>query len=115
MENYSTNNMKNININFETLSPINKRQNYAKNDLNNINNLYDKKNIMLQNKLFSLIIKFHSIFKKLIADINSVLITLGNQTISSKSLLSRSVSNAVCIFSADLKYLLSFLFIAKHS
>lgn len=87
MENYSTNNMKNININFETLSPINKRQNYAKNDLNNINNLYDKKNIMLQNKLFSLIIKFHSIFKKLIADINSVLITLGNQTISSKSLL----------------------------
>ena len=87
MENYSTNNMKNININFETLSPINKRQNYAKNDLNNINNLYDKKNIILQNKLFSLIIKFHSIFKKLIADINSVLITLGNQTISSKSLL----------------------------
>ena len=70
MKNYSTNNMKNININFETLSPINKRQNYAKNDLNNINNLYDKKNIMLQNKLFSLIIKFHSIFKKLIADIN---------------------------------------------
>ena len=87
MENYSTNNMKNININFETLSPINKRQNCAKIDLNNINNLYDKKNIMLQNKLFSLIIKFHSIFKKLIADINSVLITLGNQTISSKSLL----------------------------
>ena len=85
MENYFN---KNINsIKSESMSPKRKRNNSAQIDLNYINKLYDKKNIILQNRLFTLIIKFHSIFKKIITDINSVLITLGNQAICSKSLL----------------------------
>ena len=87
MENYFTNNMRNINIKSESMSPVNRRNNSAQIDLDYINKLYDKKNFLLQNKLFTLIIKFHSIFKKLITDVNSVLITLGNQAICSKSLL----------------------------
>lgn len=87
MENYFTNNMNNINLKSESHSPISKRISNLQIDLEYIYKLYDKKNIFLQNKLFSLIIKFHSIFKKLITDINSVLITLGNQAICSKSLL----------------------------
>ena len=87
MEKYFNNEMRNYNIKSQSMSPVNKRNNDAQIDLENIIKLYDKKNILLQNKLFTLIIKFHSIFKKLINDINSVLITLGNQAISSKSLL----------------------------
>jgi hypothetical protein len=87
MENYFTNNMRNKNIKSESMSPVNRRNNSAQIDLDYINKLYDKKNFLLQNKLFTLIIKFHSIFKKLITDVNSVLITLGNQAICSKSLL----------------------------
>ena len=87
MENYFSNNIGNSNIKNESMSPVNKRDNSAQIDFENIIKLYDKKNSLLQNKLFTLIIKFHSIFKKLITDINSVLITLGNQAICSKSLL----------------------------
>ena len=87
MENYFNNNIRNVNIKSESMSPVNRRNNSAQIDLDYINKLYDKKNFLLQNKLFTLIIKFHSIFKKLITDINSVLITLGNQAICSKSLL----------------------------
>ena len=85
MENYCNKNMNSIKS--ESMSPKRKRNNSAQIDLDYINKLYDEKNIILQNRLFTLIIKFHSIFKKLIADINSVLITLGNQAICSKSLL----------------------------
>ena len=87
MENYFTNNIRNVNIKSQSMSPVNRRNNSAQIDLDYINKLYEKKNFLLQNKLFTLIIKFHSIFKKLITDINSVLITLGNQAICSKSLL----------------------------
>ena len=79
--------MRNINTKSESMSPINKHHGSTQMDFDYINKLYDKKNNFLQNKLFSLIIKFHSIFKKLITDINSVLITLGNQAICSKSLI----------------------------
>ena len=87
MENYFNNNIRNVNIKSQSMSPVNRRNNSAQIDLDYINKLYEKKNFLLQNKLFTLIIKFHSIFKKLITDINSVLITLGNQAICSKSLL----------------------------
>ena len=87
MENYFTNNIKNINFQKKLLSPRYTTYNNDNIDLSSINNIYEKKSIILQNKLFSLIIKFHTIFKKLITDINSVLITLGNQTLYSKSLL----------------------------
>ena len=87
MENFFNNNMRNINTKSESMSPINKHHGSTQMDFDYINKLYDKKNNFLQNKLFSLIIKFHSIFKKLITDINSVLITLGNQAICSKSLI----------------------------
>ena len=87
MENYFNNNIRNVNIKSQSMSPVNRRNNSAHIDLDYINKLYEKKNFLLQNKLFTLIIKFHSIFKKLITDINSVLITLGNQAICSKSLL----------------------------
>ena len=87
MENYFNNNIRNVNIKSQSMSPVSRRNNSAQIDLDYINKLYEKKNFLLQNKLFTLIIKFHSIFKKLITDINSVLITLGNQAICSKSLL----------------------------
>ena len=87
METYFNNNIRNVNIKSQSMSPVNRRNNSAQIDLDYINKLYEKKNFLLQNKLFTLIIKFHSIFKKLITDINSVLITLGNQAICSKSLL----------------------------
>ena len=48
---------------------------------------YDKKYLIVINKLASLISKFHSTLKKLINDISNVSITLGNQTINSKSLI----------------------------
>ena len=83
MENYNINK----NIKCVSLSPRKNNHNPPKLDLDYIFQDYDKKMITLQNKLFSLIIKFHSIFKKLITDINSVLITLGNQAICSKSIL----------------------------
>ena len=85
MESYLNNNIKNLKR--ETISPKNRCNTTAQLDLEYIYKLYDKKNMILQNRLFTLIIKFHSIFKKLITDINSVLITLGNQAICSKSLL----------------------------
>jgi len=90
MENYFIKNIKNVkNIKCESLSPRKRSHDTytSKSNLDYIIRRYDQKMIILQNKLFSLIIKFHSIFKKLITDINSVLITLGNQAICSKSLL----------------------------
>ena len=88
MENYCNKNIKNVkNIKCESLSPRKRSHDTSKSNLDYIIRRYDQKMIILQNKLFSLIIKFHSIFKKLITDINSVLITLGNQAICSKSLL----------------------------
>ena len=85
MENYINKNNKNIKC--VSLSPRKSNNKTSQLDLEYIIKDYDKKMIILQNKLFSVIIKFHSIFKKLITDINSVLITLGNQAICSKSIL----------------------------
>ena len=85
MENYNIKDIKNIKC--VSLSPRKTNHNSPQLDLDYIFKEYDKKMITLQNKLFSVIIKFHSIFKKLITDINSVLITLGNQAICSKSIL----------------------------
>ena len=82
MENYFNNNIRNVNIKSQSMSPVNRRNNSAQIDLDYINKLYEKKNFLLQNKLFTLIIKFHSIFKKLITDINSVLIERTNRPCS---------------------------------
>ena len=88
MDNYLTNDINHINFQHQLLSPKYTNNNKTtKIDLSSIYNIYEKKNNIIQNKLFSLIIKFRTIFKKLITDINSVLITLGNQAIYSKSLL----------------------------
>ena len=52
-----------------------------------ITQLYEKKYILIINKIASLISKFHYTLKKLINDISNISITLGNQTICSKSLI----------------------------
>ena len=66
------------------------KQKYENNNENNyeyITQLYDKKYVLIINKLVSLISKFHYTLKKLINDISNVSITLGNQTICAKSLI----------------------------
>ena len=52
-----------------------------------ISQKYEQKNVFILNNLSSLISKFNYLFKKLINDISNVSITLGNQTIYSKTLL----------------------------
>ena len=48
---------------------------------------YDRQYVKLINQITSIIAKFYSIFKKLINDMGNISITLGNQTIYSKSIL----------------------------
>ena len=92
MDSYISNNKGSINRNINNEN-INGRILFKSyNSLNNnnidyINQRYDQKYTSLLNKLSLLISKFCSILKKLINDISNISITLGNQTIYSKSLL----------------------------
>ena len=63
------------------------QNNNINHNLENSSQKYDQKNVSLLNKLSSLISKFNCILKKSINDISNVSITLGNQTIYSKTLL----------------------------
>ena len=57
------------------------------NNMYSLTQRYDRQYVKLINQISSIIAKFYTIFKKLINDVGNISITLGNQTIYSKSIL----------------------------
>ena len=57
------------------------------NNMYSLTQKYDRQYVKLINQISSIIAKFYSIFRKLINDVGNISITLGNQTIYSKSIL----------------------------